>query len=153
MNPSTEHAQEDTRIDVMNSCTEHIILYAKHQYGKSGNVVEDLRLILGEVCNVPTECMRERDVHECLAAAWSELAPVIGYHNLREGLLEMLGWKWPAGTGMERTPEEVMMGRLGQISPRDVKFLEGKGVDESRMASHRFGKKLEEQKKEQEVSA
>ena len=141
---------KDDRIDVMNSCTEHIILYAKHWYGNSGNIMADLKQLLAEVTGVPTECATDNFVYEALANAWAEISPALTEMDRREGILEMLGWKWKGWSeSLTRKPEEVLIGKLSILDPKKVKFVEGDKVDRSRMANISFKDlQFEEEKQE-----
>lgn len=150
----SEEKKEDTRIDVSNSCTEHIMWYAKNWYGKSEKgIMHDLAIILGEVTLTPTEYMSEGDVHRCLAYAWAEVSRAFPQSVLNDATLEMLGWKWLGWNPcMTRKPEEVIVGKLSTVSPRDVKWFpecDGKGgtdneIIKSRLVSVRFGDKVSE---------
>ena len=138
-----DKAKEDQRIDVMDSCTEHVILYAKNWYGKTGrknHVVEDLREILGLVTGMSTlneNHFTKGDVRRCLVNAWAECSPVMSEMERSTAMLQMLDWGWSC----DSTPEEVICGKLSILSPSKVKFVEGKTVDEKRMMDIRFGDK------------
>jgi len=149
----------DTRIDVSGSCTEHIMWYAKGWYGRSEKgTMHDLAIILGEVTGTSTEYMSEDDVHRCLAYAWAEVSRALPQAVVNDATLEMLGWKWIGwNESFTRKPEDVLIGKLSIVSPRDVKWFpgcDGKGsggkeeLFKSRLVHVRFGDKVKELKEE-----
>jgi hypothetical protein len=108
-------------LEVPQSFDHHILLYAKHWYKRSGNILEDLRVLLAEYSGNGLKLTSESDVKECLCNCYAEYAPM---YNRGRALQEMLGWGWVMPMG-GRTPEQIMLSQLCTI--------EGKYVDPDKL--------------------
>lgn len=105
--------------EVPNSFDHHILLYAKGWYKKSGNVTEDLKILLANYASLSLEHITDNEMKECLAICFAKYCP---NYELGRAISEMLGWRWLIST---RKPEEIMIGLLS--------IVEGKYVDPTQL--------------------
>ena len=99
----------------------HILLYAKHWYKKSNNIIRDLRVLLAEYSGSYYKHITEDDVREALANCFAKYGLE---HERGRAIQEMLGWGW-CNPIFNRTPEQVMIGQLA--------IAKGKYVDPSEL--------------------
>jgi len=87
-----------------------IIIYSKHWYGRTGNVIDDLKRLFAEYTGNPIDHISERDIWEILTATFEEFVPLPAR---QEALFDMLGKKWIGWAEcLNRTPEQIMIGKL-----------------------------------------
>ena len=110
-----------SKTEVPDTFDHHILLYAKNWYKKSGNIIEDLRILLAKYSGTDVDFITPNLVRECLVSCFNDYAPC---YNKDRALLEMLKWGW-TGQISSRTPEEVMLGSLS--------IAEGKYVDPTKL--------------------
>lgn len=103
------------------SFSQQILLYAKNWYGKSGNIIEDLKILFTEWSDIPTEFITDRDIHTLLVDAFVEYVSLKPFDH-KEALQEMLGWRWGRSNSAlsDRKPEEVMIGKLSVVDGKYV---------------------------------
>jgi hypothetical protein len=111
---STQATKPATGVD------NQIILYAKHWYGRSDNIINDLKEVICKCCWL--DSVSDRDVMELLSRTFSVYCTE---HDRSEGLFEMLGWKWKGfSENLQRTPEQVMIGKLSIVKGEYVNKAE-----------------------------
>lgn len=107
--------------EIPNSFDHHILLYAKNWYKESGNIIEDLKVLLAKYAGLDLEYITDRDIRECLANCFAKYCPEC---DRGRAIQEMLGWSW-ANFRVTRTPEQIMIGLLA--------IAEGKYVDPTKL--------------------
>lgn len=87
-----------------------VIIYSKHWYGRTDNIIDDLKRLLAEYTGNNIDIISEHDIWQILTATFEEFVPL---YARQEALFEMLGKKW-AGFAeyLNRTPEQIMVGNL-----------------------------------------
>ena len=94
---------------------QHVILYAKGWYKRSGNIKADLKALLMKYSGSGRGDIPDHDVMQMLVDAFVMYACDNTY-NSSEAIMEMLGLKWSkAFARFNRTPEQVMIGSLSII--------------------------------------
>ena len=87
-----------------------IIIYSKHWYGRTGNVIDDLKRLFAEYTGNPIDHISECDMWQILTATFEEFVPLCAR---QEALFDMLGKKWIGyAEYLTRTPEQIMVGNL-----------------------------------------
>jgi len=96
------------------------VIYAKHWYGRSRNIVQDLRRVLATYSSIDLQFVHERDVLAILCGA---VAKIHNRHFIQEALIEMVGKKWEGfNDSFQRAPEQVMVGQLSVSDPEKNPF-------------------------------
>jgi hypothetical protein len=106
--------------EIPDNFDHHILLYAKNWYMKSGNIIEDLKILLANYSGTHVRDISEGDIKECLADCFAKYCPEC---ERGKAIQEMLGWGWYLISN--RTPQEVIIGKLG--------ITEGKYVDPTQL--------------------
>ena len=96
------------------------IIYAKHWYGHSGNILKDLQLIMWRLCGEGTSSIR--DVWHILGHAAAYALQFDNKYVASEFVLEMLGEKWGKGDMLTRPPEAVIMSHLAILEKQHFDF-------------------------------
>jgi hypothetical protein len=105
----------------------HILLYAKGWYNKSGNILEDLKILLSNYAKIDAST---GDVKECLANCFAKYCPE---SDRGRAIQEMIGWSWYSlYPSIKRTPEQIMIGTLS--------IADGKYVDPTKLQPVRIKK-------------
>jgi hypothetical protein len=119
----------------LSGVTNQILLYAKGWYGKSGDIISDIRQIVSKYCMLEIQHIPEGDVWELLASTFAEC--VKNEHDVKEAIIDMLGKKWLGfNINFNRKPEDIIIGKLsivhGEWVNKDEKMdfsLEKKAVE------------------------
>jgi hypothetical protein len=117
----------------MNDLSKHFVLYAKYWYGRSGNIIEDLRRLLSVYAGLDLDMVTENDVYEVLCQTWAEC--VVHPRVRTEGVLEMIGKR---AYGINRKPEDIIIGGLSVSDPKDYGLEPN---DTKELLDIRFGEK------------
>jgi len=112
---------------------QHIILYAKGWYGRSGNILQDIAELLKVYAGLSEPSIR--DAKEVLCSAFAEYGRD-NYYDMFEAVYEITGWKWESFPPVKRTPEQVMIGKLSIIDGEYVDTSEKLNVDFSKSPHH-----------------
>jgi len=102
-----------------------IILYAKNWYGRSENIIEDIKTIISKECYI--DHVTDYDVYQCLCNVFAEYAtknPVI----CSQTIMELIG-KYFINC---RKPEQIIIGQLS--------IIDGEFVNMKEKKDYKFGK-------------
>ena len=114
--------KETKEVKMADGFGNQIIIYSKHWYGRSGDVIEDLRKMLAVYTGNDIEHLSEGDIWQILTATFEEFVPL---WTRQDALFDMLGKKWAGWADMlQRPPESIMVGCLA--------IIKGKYVDMSK---------------------
>jgi len=98
----------------LSGTTNQILLYSKGWYGKSGNIIEDIRTLVSKYCGLEPRYVSERDIFDLLASTFSEC--VHNEFEITEAIMEMTGKKWLGfNLNLNRKPEEVLVGKISIV--------------------------------------
>lgn len=107
----------DNTNDIAEDFSQHVLLYAKGHYGRSGDIIRDLKVLLEKYAMIGDPS--DNDVKHLLVSAYIDYG-CKKEHIQKEALLDIIGWKWPGYPFLTRTPEQVM---IGQLAIAEGKFV------------------------------
>lgn len=89
----------------------HVVLYAKGWYRKSGNAIEDLKVLLGKWSNIEPQFISRRDIFQFIIE--TILYVKLPDTTLTDAFLDAMGEKWKGwGDVVQRQPENVLLGNI-----------------------------------------
>ena len=99
---------------VSNTFTHHVVLYAKHWYGRSGDPIADLRALICLYADLEPKFVPDNDIYGLVAGAFAEC--VHNPYDISEAIMEMLGKKWsPPFNKCNGIPIGAMLGKLSIV--------------------------------------
>jgi len=97
----------------LSGVSNQILLYAKGWYGKSGNIIDDVRKVVSKYCSIEIEHVSKRDVLELLASTFAEC--VKNEYRVREAIIEIASRHEGDDFIIKRTNEQIIIGKISVV--------------------------------------